>query len=293
MIDLHCHILHGLDDGPETMEESMAMCRISIRDGIRTVLATPHTLNGVYQNDRSTILAKVQELNSAIMKFGVRSSEFGVEVIQSAIRNAPPPTWSAGKPSTLHDSGRNLPSQTQNSELQTPNAELKILPGADVHFSTELLNEIDEGKALTIGDGGRYLLLEFPVQGIPHGVEEVLFQLMVRGIIPIISHPERNLEIAYKTQRYFEMIRMGCLGQVTAMSLTGEFGEEVKRIADKLLKARLVHIIASDAHSNNSRPPILSSAVQAAARIVGEAEARKMVTEYPQAVLDGQRPNVP
>ena len=273
MIDLHCHILPGVDDGPETLEESMEMCRISLMDGIRTVLATPHTLNGVYQNDRSTILAKVQELNSEIKKLGARSSEFGVEETPSAIQR--------------------LPSKTQISEIRTPNSELKILPGADVHFSTDLVTQIDEGKALTIGDGGRFLLLEFPFQGIPHGVEEVLFQLMVRGIIPIVSHPERNLEIAYKTQRYLEMIRMGCLGQVTAMSLTGEFGEEVKRVADKLLKARLVHFIASDAHSINSRPPILSAAVQAAARIVGEAEARKMVTEYPQAVLGGQRPNVP
>ncbi len=169
---------------------------------------------------------------------------------------------------------------------------LRILPGADVHFSPELPQQIEEGKALTIGDGKRYLLLEFPVQGIPRGTEEVLFQLMVRGIIPIISHPERNLEIAYKPQRYLEMMRMGCLGQVTAMSLTGGFGEEVKRVADKMLKARLVHIIASDAHSLDSRPPLLSSAVRAAARIVGEAEARKMVTLYPQAVLDGQRLDV-
>jgi protein-tyrosine phosphatase len=263
MIDLHSHILHGLDDGAKTLIESVEMSLISFQDGVRTVVATPHTLNGVYQNDRSTILAKVEELNKAIKKFGIRSSEFGVQETSSAFRNP-------------------------HSAIS-----LTVLPGADVHFSTELLTQIEEGKALTIGDLGKYLLLEFPVQGIPHGVEEVLFQLMVRGIIPIISHPERNLEIAYKTQRYFEMIRIGCLGQVTAMSLTGEFGGDVKRVAEKLLKARLVQIIASDAHSNNSRPPILSSAVQAAARIVGEEEARKMVTEYPQAVLDGQRPNVP
>jgi protein-tyrosine phosphatase len=263
MIDLHCHILPGVDDGPETMEESMAMCRISIRDGIRTVLATPHTLNGVYQNDRSTILAKVRELNRKIAECRLQNAECRIPETSSAFC-LPPSAFS-----------------------------LTVLPGADVHFSTELLNEIDEGKALTIGDGGKFLLLEFPFQGIPHGAEEVLFQLMVRGIIPIISHPERNLEIAFKPQRYFEMVRMGCLGQVTAMSLTGEFGEEVKRVADKLLKARLVHMIASDAHSINSRPPVLSSAIQAAVRIVGEAEARKMVTEYPQAVLDGQRPNIP
>jgi len=263
MIDLHSHILPGLDDGAKTLQESIEMGLIGFKDGIRTVVATPHTLNGVYQNDRSTILAKVEELNKAIKKFGVRSSEFGVQETSSAFR---------------------IPQSAIN---------LKVLPGADVYFSAELLTQIEEGKALTIGDLGKYLLLEFPVQGIPYGVEEVLFQLMVKGITPIISHPERNLEIAFKTQRYFEMIRMGCLGQVTAMSLTGEFGGDVKRVAEKLLKARLVQIIASDAHSKNSRPPILSSAVQAAARIVGEEVARKMVTEYPQAVLDGQRPNIP
>jgi len=267
MIDLHCHILPGVDDGPETMEESMAMCRLSLGDGIRTILATPHTLNGVYQNNRSTILAKVRELNKAIEECGMRNPESRVQ--RSEIRgpeNKSPMTQLPNNPMTL-----------------------RILPGADVHFSPELPQQIEEGKALTIGDGGRYLLLEFPVQGIPRGAEEVLFQLMVRGIIPIISHPERNLEIAHKPQRYLEMMRMGCLGQVTAMSLTGEFGEEVKRVADKLLKARLVQIIASDAHSPNSRPPLLSPAVQAAARIVGEAEARKMVTLYPQTVLEGQR----
>ena len=261
MIDLHCHILPGVDDGPETMEESLAMCRLSFGDGVRIVLATPHTLNGVYQNDRSAILAKVRELNKEIAECRI------------------PEPFSS---STV---------QFKKSMTQLPNnpMTLNILPGADVHFSPELPQQIEEGKALTIGDGRRYLLLEFPVQGIPRGTEEILFQLMVRGITPIISHPERNLEIAHKPQRYLEMMRMGCLGQVTAMSLTGEFGEEVKRVADKLLKGRLVHIIASDAHSPNSRPPLLSPAVQAAARIVGEAEARKMVTLYPQTVLEGQR----
>jgi len=272
MIDLHCHILPGVDDGPETMEESLAMYRLSMGDGIRTIVATPHTLNGVYQNDRSTILAKVRELNRKIAECRLQNADCRI-----------PEPFSS---STV---------QFKNPMTQLPNnpMTLNILPGADVHFSPELPQQIEEGKALTIGDGGRYLLLEFPVQGIPRGTEEILFQLMVRGITPIISHPERNLEIAYKPQRYLEMMRMGCLGQVTAMSLTGEFGEEVKRVADKLLKLRLVHIIASDAHSPNIRPPLLSSAVQAAARIVGGAEARKMVTFYPQAVLEGQRIDIP
>jgi len=86
---------------------------------------------------------------------------------------------------------------------------------------------------------------------------------------------------------------MGCLGQVTAMSLTGEFGPKVRQWAEKLLKSWLVHFIASDAHSPNGRPPILSAAVKAAAKIVGKKEAEKMVTEYPKAILEGRRPNIP
>jgi protein-tyrosine phosphatase len=77
------------------------------------------------------------------------------------------------------------------------------------------------------------------------------------------------------------------------MSLTGEFGPRIKQIAERLLTNRLIHFIASDAHSINGRPPILSEAVRMAERIVGKEEAQKMVTEYPQAILEGRKPNIP
>ncbi len=77
------------------------------------------------------------------------------------------------------------------------------------------------------------------------------------------------------------------------MSLTGGFGPGVKRIAENLLKNRLVHIIATDAHSVNGRPPILSVGVRAAEKIVGKKEAMRMVTEYPEAVIEGRRPDIP
>jgi len=264
MIDLHSHILHGMDDGAETIEGSLQMCRASQRDGIKTIVATPHILPGIYDNNRSTILAKVQELRAAIKKFGVQSSEFRV---------------------------KNLDRMTQlpNDSI----AELEILPGADVHFSFDLLQRYEKKEIVTVNDQGQFLMVEFEFQGIPYQSEEVLFQLLAKGIIPIISHPERNFEIGQRPRRYYEMIRMGCLGQVTAMSLTGEFGPEIKQIAEKLVKKRLIHIIASDAHSINGRPPILSAGVKAAEKIVGKEEAQRMVTEYPQAIIEGKRPNIP
>jgi len=68
MIDLHNHLLYGLDDGPQTLKESVEMCRISFNDGVRMIVATPHTLNSVYENNRSIILAKVQELNAVMVR---------------------------------------------------------------------------------------------------------------------------------------------------------------------------------------------------------------------------------
>jgi len=284
MIDLHLHLLPGLDDGAKTLEESIQMCWISFRDGVRTIVATPHTLNGLYVNDRETILAKLQELNNAISKFGVDNSNN----LQSAI-----PGPCSKEQTSL---GRNPQSAIiLNSELRTPNSELplRILPGSDVRLCENTLPYLDQGKVMTISDGKKYLFLEFPFQGIPYQAEEIIFQIRTRGMIPIITHPERNLEIGQRPQRYYEMIRMGCLGQVTAMSLTGEFGPKVRQIAERLLKKRLIHFIASDAHSTDGRPPILSEGVRAAEKIVGKEEAQKMVTQYPQAILEGHKPKVP
>jgi protein-tyrosine phosphatase len=242
MVDIHAHILPRLDDGAKTLEESIQMCRISYEDGIRAIVATPHILPGIYGNDRSTILAKLQELNLAL----------------------------------------------NHSELT-----FKVFPGADVHFSSDILQRYEREEVVTVNDQGRYLMVEFPFQGIPYQAEEVLFQLVVRGITPIISHPERNMEIGQRPNRYYEMIRMGCLGQVTAMSLTGGFGAEVKRTAEKLLSKRLLHMIASDAHSTDRRPPILSAGVKVAEKIVGKEAAKRMVTEYPEAVIEGKKLDIP
>jgi len=271
MIDLHNHLLPGLDDGAKDIEESVKMCSISYKDGVRTIVATPHTLNGVYLNNRDTILIKVNELNSVLKRIALDSD-----------LNVP--------------KGPNDLNEINDSMTQLPNnlmTDFKILPGADVHLTEKTVSFLDEGKLMTVGDGKKYLFIEFPYQMIPYRVEEVLFQLMSRGVIPIITHPERNLEIGQRPQRYYEMIKMGCLGQVTAMSLTGEFGQRMRQIGERLLKNGLIHFIASDAHSTNGRPPILSEGVRAAERIVGEREAWKMVTEYPQAVLEGLKPDVP
>ncbi len=72
MIDLHCHVLPGIDDGPQTIEESLAMVQVAVRSGIRTLVATPH-VNRRYANRASTILPLVEDLNRGS---GIRASSW-------------------------------------------------------------------------------------------------------------------------------------------------------------------------------------------------------------------------
>jgi protein-tyrosine phosphatase len=66
MIDLHCHILAGIDDGARMMEDSIDMARAAVSEGIETIIATPHHKNGRYDNTKKEIAEKTAELNKVL-----------------------------------------------------------------------------------------------------------------------------------------------------------------------------------------------------------------------------------
>ncbi|MED4054184.1 tyrosine protein phosphatase [Niallia taxi] len=66
MIDIHCHILPGVDDGPKTKEESILMAREAVNQGIETIIATPHHRNNTYVNSKKAILRVVDEFNTIL-----------------------------------------------------------------------------------------------------------------------------------------------------------------------------------------------------------------------------------
>jgi protein-tyrosine phosphatase len=178
--------------------------------------------------------------------------------------------------------------------LSEEHIELKLYPGADVHLCPNLLNQIERGNAGTINHAKKYIILELPSQTIPQGTKDEIFKLKINGITPIISHPERNAVIQQDAGILCDLISLGALSQVTAMSLTGDFGTFVKQVAEKLLRQRLVHIIASDAHSADGRLPVLSCAVDSAAEILGNyEEAGLLVTTVPAAILCGDPVDTP
>jgi protein-tyrosine phosphatase len=141
---------------------------------------------------------------------------------------------------------------------------------------------------LTLNGTGKYLLLEFPMQGIPPGAEKIIFGLVMGGVIPIVAHPERNFSVLKDETVLQPIIRMGTLIQVNAGSLEGQFGRQVKKTALSLLKRGLVQLVGSDAHNALDRSIELRGAVESAAQVVGSDIAQLLVTTNPERILAGE-----
>ena len=171
-------------------------------------------------------------------------------------------------------------------ELDGKGIFLKLVPGVDIHVSPEVLLFLEQNPRLLFG--GRYALIEFPAQSIPPSIEDFFFRMRLKGITPIVSHPERNREVQNDPKMLESMVDRGALVQVTAMSLTGDFGDPARASAFRMVKSGLVHVVASDAHSPRHRAPILSKALRALENLIGPEKAKMMVEETPRKILQGE-----
>jgi len=161
---------------------------------------------------------------------------------------------------------------------------IQFVTGAEVLVHHEMVDSIKRYDLCL--NHSNYVFIEFPSNYVLPGAKDLLYHLMLDGLIPIISHPERNVVFAEHPDLLCELIKMGCLGQVTAKSISGEFGHNIKKTAELLLKHNLVHVIASDAHDPEHRAPILSRGVEEAGKIVGQEKAKAMVRDIPEAILE-------
>jgi protein-tyrosine phosphatase len=242
MIDLHAHILPGIDDGARNLDESLDMCRMAARDAITTIVATPHSENGGNGNSREVVLSAVAKLQNEVDK------------------NCIP---------------------------------VRLLPGSDARIRQDLFSLIENGSITTVNNNGRYVMIEFPKDIVPPNWVDWLFETKLKGITPVFTHPERHRAIQTNPFLIVQWVNAGGLVQITAMSLTGQFGPEAEKSAKYLLSRHLVHAIATDAHSANGRPPVLSKAVAVASYLVGFPYVHKLVKEFPEAIIAGRSIELP
>lgn len=236
MIDLHCHLLPGLDDGPKTLGQALAMARHAVAHGIGRCVATPHIQPGCYDNDCAIIRVAHRAFRQALAEEGIA---------------------------------------------------LDVGMAAEVRVDAQLPGLVESGKVPFIGtwEGRQVLLIEFPHHHLPAGSEVFVRWLLAHGILPMIAHPERNLAIVRQPDKLAPFLALGCLLQITASSLTGLFGPEVRKCAVSLVSQNLVTFMASDAHNLDKRAPNLQPALERLQALIGKGQADDLVNGNPRKLL--------
>jgi protein-tyrosine phosphatase len=160
--------------------------------------------------------------------------------------------------------------------------------GCDFHFSYDNVQEaLAEPQRFTI-EGTNYLLIELSDYGIPPAVMQHLEEFSVIGVTAILTHPERNMVLMQRPEMILDFLKLGCLVQITANSLTGFWGSRSQKIAENLLRKGAVHVIASDAHNTKRRTPLVSQAYRETTRLVGRDVADALLISNPAAIVAGQ-----
>lgn len=198
MIDLHCHLLPGVDDGSKDMDSSLKLAKSAVKDGITHALLTPHHMNGVYVNHKKDIIHATKIFQNELFK-------------------------------------HHIP--------------LVVFPGQEIRINGDLLQSLDDDDILFADTSDKYLMLEFPDDDVPLYSNMMVYDMIQRGIIPIIVHPERNIKIMNHPNILFDLLNMGCLSQVTASSYVGVFGKKIEKFSEQLIESEQVYIFASDAHN--------------------------------------------
>ena len=233
MVDIHCHLLPGVDDGPQDEETAVAMCRLAAACGTTDVVATPHA-NHRYE-------------------FSPERNEEKRRRLQDLVGPAP-----------------------------------RIHLGCDFRLNYDNIEAALAHPARFTINGGPYLLVEFSDQVISQGTSEVFARLRDARLTPIITHPERNPLLRNHRSRLAVWVHRGCLIQVTAQALLGRFGGKVRDAAISLMDRQLVHIVASDGHDLEQRPPVLAESYDFVADRWGAAMAGELFNDNPRAVIEGK-----
>lgn len=167
---------------------------------------------------------------------------------------------------------------------------LQLTIGADVHLVPGLLQGLRAGTVPTL-HGTRYLLLEPSHHVAPPHFQDSVFQLVAAGYVPVITHPERLTWVEDHYPVFRELVRQGAWMQTTAASFTGVFGARAKYWSERFLDEGFTHIIATDAHSNGRRSPVMSKARAIAERTLGKEEAELLVRGRQERMLRNELPS--
>jgi protein-tyrosine phosphatase len=160
--------------------------------------------------------------------------------------------------------------------------------GCDFHLMYENIEDALHSPNKYTINGKNYLLVEFPDFSISPNTAATFYDLRLSGMVPIITHPERNPLLSKQPERMAEWLATGALIQITAASLSGRFGQKAQQLCHWLLERNWVHFLATDAHNLTTRPPQLRAAYATIEQQYGSEAAERLCVTNPRAAFYGE-----
>jgi len=221
LTDMHNHILFGLDDGPNSLEESLHLLTAMKLQGVHRVICTSHYLSPYFSVSTAQMEESFEAVAQAVDAF--------------------------------------------------PGSYPEVCLGAEIRVCDKLVDELRHGSLPVLGNTS-YVLLEFPTNDVPPITTSLMYELVVHDYIPILAHPERNLEIQRDPSWLDRLTEAGVYLQLTAECFLPKDARQsrVDAFAWQILQDCKATLIASDAHNTTSRPPVLGDAYISIRERLGE-----------------------
>jgi len=236
-IDIHSHIIPGVDDGSPDLETSLGLLRMAAENGTTDIIATPHVI------DVSTTLTW-----DAIRRY--------VEALQKEA------------------DARQIP--------------IRIYPGAETELNWDLLELMQKDHSAFCLAGSRYCLMELPSLMLPPNLDDMIYELQLMDIVPVLAHPERQRQLMHEPEKLLKLLQQGCVAQSNGGSLTGVFGPKAHEKVHLLLSHQMIAFMGSVAHTLRHRNTNLKPAREKLVKHWGEAVATELLETKPRHILENK-----
>ena len=204
-VDMHSHILPGIDDGSPDVATSLRFVKALEALGFHSLIATPHIYKELYPNNKGTITAAKKSLQF---------------------------------------------------EMDQANISLKLDAGAEYMVDQDFDLEVPLCPLTT-----KHLLIEMSYLNESPNISERIFDVEIKGFVPVLAHPERYTFYFKDRSRLKRFKEKGCLLQLNLLSVLGYYGREVKQLADYLIKENMYDLAGTDLH-HDKHLDTLTQAIQ-------------------------------
>ena len=193
-IDLHSHLLPGIDDGVRSIEESIRLIKEFKNLGFTKLITTPHIISDSYPNTKEIIDTKLSEIRDAIKR---------------------------------------------------ENIDIEIYAGAEHYIDMSFLELLEDDNLVPFYKN--YVLFETSYTSKPIILEKAIFEMKVKGYIPVLAHPERYRYMHHDIHEYIKLKELGVLFQINIKSLRNSSGPVYDMLLE-IIEHGLADFVGSDVH---------------------------------------------